>query len=140
MNQTQRRGSHSRKHWRRLLFFAYLFIFICIGAEWGYAGETRSPQQKIDDETNFATFPIRMYQKFLSAGDGHRCPMMPSCSQYSIEAFRKHGYLLGWIMTSDRLLRCGRDETRLSETRTKNNETYSYDPLRNNDFWWFHER
>ena len=120
----------------QLLLAACFFTLICIVAPWSHAGETRSPQQVLDDNTNFATFPIRMYQTYISGVNGHRCPMIPSCSQYSIEAFRKHGYLLGWIMTSDRLLRCGRDETRLSKTRRKNNETYSYDPLHNNDFWW----
>jgi putative membrane protein insertion efficiency factor len=122
---------------RQVLFLAYLCIFMGVAAAWGYAGEIHSVPEKIDDETNFATFPIRLYQEFISGVNGHRCPMMPSCSQYSIEAFKKHGYLLGWIMTSDRLLRCGRDETRLSKTRRKNNETYSYDPLQNNDFWWY---
>lgn len=84
--------------------------------------------------------PIRMYQRFLSAVNGHRCPMVPSCSQYGVEAFKEHGYLKGWILTSDRLLRCGRDETRLSPVVSRQNQYFSYDPLKNNDFWWLNDK
>jgi hypothetical protein len=35
-------------------------------------------------------------------------------SEYSIGSFKKHGFLIGWMMTTDRLFRCGRDEVRLS--------------------------
>jgi putative membrane protein insertion efficiency factor len=123
----------------QVLLSACFFALICIVAPWSHA-EPGLPQQIDHDKTHFAAWPIRMYQTYVSSMGGHRCPMKPSCSQYSIEAFKKHGYLLGWIMTSDRLLRCGRDETRLSRTLRKNNEIFSYDPLENNDFWWSHEQ
>ena len=35
-------------------------------------------------------------------------------SEYSIRSFKKYGFLIGWMMTTDRLFRCGRDEVRLS--------------------------
>jgi putative membrane protein insertion efficiency factor len=139
MDQMQRMESLGRRHGRRILVLIGACIFLCAAAEGGCAEGRPSQERNFDDQTNAATFPIRMYQKFISGVNGHECPMMPSCSQYAVEAFEKHGYLLGWIMTSDRLLRCGRDETRLSQTRRKNNETYSYDPVENNDFWW-HDR
>jgi putative membrane protein insertion efficiency factor len=124
----------------KLFFPIVVLILICFVVSWSHAGEPGLPQQNSQDKTHFAAFPIQMYQTYISRMNGHRCPMVPSCSQYSIQAFKKHGYLLGWIMTSDRLLRCGRDETRLSATRRKNNEVFSYDPLANNDFWWFNEK
>ena len=122
----------------QVLFCLYAIILVCMAAPCSHAGEP--PQPISDDKAHFAAWPIHMYQKYISRMNGHRCPMRPSCSQYGMEAFKKHGYLLGWIMTSDRLLRCGRDETRLSQTRKINNEIYSYDPLDNNNFWWFHEQ
>jgi putative membrane protein insertion efficiency factor len=116
-------------------------VLVCLAAASGtLAADADLPRETLPDNSHFAAWPIRMYQRYISRMDGHQCPMTPSCSQYSVEAFRKHGYLLGWIMTSDRLLRCGRDETRLSPTRRKNGEPFSYDPLKNNDFWWFDER
>ena len=81
-------------------------------------------------------YPIKFYRNYISGADGNRCPMYPSCSQYCIEAFKKHGPFLGWIMCSDRLMRCGRDETKLSPQVLINGEKLSFDPVNNNDFWW----
>ncbi len=81
-------------------------------------------------------FPIRLYQHYISKADGDRCPSYPTCSQYCSEAIKKHGALLGWIMCSDRLMRDGRDETKLSPPVWVNGEKRTYDPVSNNDFWW----
>lgn len=62
--------------------------------------------------------------------------MYPSCSTYGAEAIHKHGLVLGWIMTSDRLMRCGRDELDRSPRIRKDGKIYCYDPVENNDFWW----
>jgi hypothetical protein len=40
-------------------------------------------------------------------------------------------------MTHDRLLRCGRDEKRFAERIVQGNRKYLYDPVENNDFWWY---
>lgn len=61
--------------------------------------------------------------------------MQPSCSAYSKEAFQAHGFFLGWIMTCDRLMRCGRDETRLSPGITTSEGRLTLDPLIANDSW-----
>ncbi|MCP4115274.1 MAG: membrane protein insertion efficiency factor YidD [Desulfobacteraceae bacterium] len=80
---------------------------------------------------------LKFYGKYISPADGDRCAMAPSCSAYAGEAFRKHGPLMGWIMTCDRLVRCGRDETRLSPTIKKGNTRLTLDPVSANDFWWY---
>jgi len=66
--------------------------------------------------------------------------MYPSCSQYSLQSFEKHGILIGWIMTCDRLMRCGRDETNLSQDIFVDGKLKSYDPVEKNDFWWNHQQ
>ncbi|MFZ1983342.1 MAG: membrane protein insertion efficiency factor YidD, partial [Desulfatitalea sp.] len=58
--------------------------------------------------------PLGRLQKFISRADGDRCPMYPTCSHYAAQAIARQGVLAGWVLTSDRLLRCGRDETRLA--------------------------
>lgn len=80
---------------------------------------------------------IDFYQKHLSVADGNRCQMYPSCSSYAAMAIDKHGPVMGWVMACDRLVRCGRDETRLSVKVIVNNREYTYDPVDANDFWWF---
>jgi putative membrane protein insertion efficiency factor len=49
---------------------------------------------------------VRGYQLFISPAIGSRCRFHPSCSQYSIEALRTHGALMGSWLTLRRLLRC----------------------------------
>jgi putative membrane protein insertion efficiency factor len=89
-----------------------------------------------DELTHPLLYPVIFFRKYISPVDGHRCPMYPSCSQYCLEAVQKHGLLMGWIMASDRLIRCGRNELKLSPTVLVNDVRRSYDPLTNNDFWW----
>lgn len=49
---------------------------------------------------------IRLYQIALSPMLGNHCRFTPSCSQYAIEAIRKHGPLIGMGYTVWRILRC----------------------------------
>jgi len=93
-------------------------------------------------ESGAATHPlsavIQFYQgplDHLSAVRTGECPMYPSCSQYGLESIQKHGVLIGWIMTMDRLMRCGRDEIRLSPPVIVDGQLKYYDPLEKNDFW-----
>ena len=122
----------------------FIIFFIVLTASCGSvpAGE----DVKIDDQPqgsyeaeknreNVPLYPIKFYQDYISSIDGNRCPMHPTCSQYCIDAFKKHGTFLGWIMCSDRLIRCGRDEKKLSDPVWIDGEKRSYDPVSNNDFW-----
>lgn len=80
--------------------------------------------------------PVQWFRTYLSGVDGDRCPMYPSCSRYALESFERHGVIMGWFMTCDRLMRCGRDETRLSPPVYVNGRLRCYDPVDRNDFWW----
>lgn len=66
--------------------------------------------------------------------------MHPSCSAYAGEALEKHGLFMGWIMACDRLVRCGRDETKRSPAIILDSQEYIYDPVDANDFWWFEKK
>jgi len=46
------------------------------------------------------------YKTFISSQDGQSCSFTPSCSEYGIEAVKKHGVLAGMVITFDRLARC----------------------------------
>ncbi len=80
---------------------------------------------------------IRFYQDHISGADGSRCPMSPSCSAYAAQALEKHGPVVGWVMAFDRIMRCGRSETRLAKEKQINGEHRIHDPVSANDFWWF---
>ncbi len=80
---------------------------------------------------------FRLYRDHISVTDGHRCVMSPSCSEYARKAFQKHGPVIGWVMTCDRLVRCGRDEVNRSPHVLTGDRVLVYDPVEANDFWWF---
>jgi putative membrane protein insertion efficiency factor len=54
---------------------------------------------------------VHVYQKLSRpALQGHVvCRFTPSCSDYSIEAVRRHGIHRGLVLTFDRLSRCNHD-------------------------------
>ncbi|PWM51798.1 MAG: membrane protein insertion efficiency factor YidD [Bacillota bacterium] len=49
---------------------------------------------------------IKMYQKYLSPMKSTKCPYIPTCSQYGLEAIQKYGALKGGILAFWRILRC----------------------------------
>jgi uncharacterized protein len=50
--------------------------------------------------------PIRFYQRFISPLTPPVCRFTPTCSQYAIEALRKHGPVKGLWLAVKRVLRC----------------------------------
>jgi len=79
---------------------------------------------------------FRLFRDYVSAVDGDRCPMFPTCSQYAVQAVHKHGFFMGWFMTADRLIHEW-DESGLAPRVATEKGIRSYDPVSNNDFWWF---
>jgi putative membrane protein insertion efficiency factor len=51
-------------------------------------------------------FSIRLYQAAISPFLGHCCRFFPTCSEYGIEAVKKHGAAKGLFLTIKRLGRC----------------------------------
>ena len=48
---------------------------------------------------------IRWYQKYLSPLKTTRCPYIPTCSNYALQAIEKYGALKGGILAGWRILR-----------------------------------
>ncbi len=89
-----------------------------------------------EKSVNSFVYPVRFFKKYISGVDGDRCSMHPTCSRYCLNSVKKHGAVMGWIMTCDRLLRCGGDEIRTARQIKTQNDLYFHDPVENNDFWW----
>jgi len=49
---------------------------------------------------------IRLYQLLISPWLGSNCRYQPTCSQYGIEAFKKHGVFRGGWLTIKRISSC----------------------------------
>ncbi len=54
----------------------------------------------------FFIFLIKMYQKMISPWLGANCRYTPTCSQYAIEALKKHGVLKGGWLALKRIGSC----------------------------------
>lgn len=53
-----------------------------------------------------AIFLITIYRKIISPFTHDSCIYYPSCSTYSLEAFKKYGLIKGLLKSSWRILRC----------------------------------
>ena len=49
---------------------------------------------------------IRFYQLGISPYLAPRCRYQPTCSQYALEAIRKHGAIKGGYLAGKRICRC----------------------------------
>ena len=49
---------------------------------------------------------IRFYQTCISPLTPAACRFTPTCAQYALEAFRKHGVFRGFYLALRRILRC----------------------------------
>jgi hypothetical protein len=79
---------------------------------------------------------ISFFKTHISPVDGDRCQSYPTCATYAEQAFRKHGFVMGWMMTVDRLIHEGNEEASVTPFVYINGEMKIFDPVENNDFWW----
>lgn len=49
---------------------------------------------------------IRVYQKYISPLFGAKCRFIPTCSAYTYEAIRVHGFFKGAFLGIKRILKC----------------------------------
>ena len=126
-----------------VLMLSCLFLFAVTAAS--EDDPFRGPWEEYTDKSpprtqNWSLNPfkclVRFYRDYISPIDGERCPMYPTCSQYSIECFEKHGLIIGWMMTWDRLFHEA-DEMEQAPLIWVHDYYKFYDPLENNDFWWY---
>ncbi len=95
----------------------------------GPANQLSTPGRRI------AEGGLHLFQKYISPVDGDRCPSYPTCSQYAVEAVRKHGAVMGVLMAVDRLIHEADEVRRVPQVRIGDRDRY-FDPVENNDFWW----
>jgi len=98
--------------------------------------QSAEPVHTAETELNIGTWFSASVWPHISEVDGQRCPSEPTCSSYSAQAFRKHGFFIGWMMTVDRLIHEA-DEGRHSPIVKQNGAFKIFDPVANNDFWWY---
>ena len=98
-------------------------------------GKARHEEKETSASQRVGQGLIRVFQIYISPVDGDRCPSYPTCSQYALEAIRKHGAIVGLVMGFGRLIHESDEIHRVPQIRVNNSYRY-YDPVENNDFWW----
>ena len=95
----------------------------------GPKGQVKPQQAALHPDIVGEGFMIGAYQRILSPVGGPRCRMHPSCSRYGRQCFEEFGLLTGYIMTCDRLMRCGRDEISLAPSIWVDGQKKCWDPV-----------
>ena len=49
---------------------------------------------------------IKFYKKYISPMKSTKCPYIPSCSDYGLEAVQKYGAVRGGMLALWRIIRC----------------------------------
>ncbi|MCL1827906.1 MAG: membrane protein insertion efficiency factor YidD [Oscillospiraceae bacterium] len=49
---------------------------------------------------------VKFYRRFISPLTRPTCCFVPTCSQYALEAFEKHGALKGTLLSVKRIIKC----------------------------------
>ena len=122
---------------RLWLFFLILpsFLFAEIGfvEPWGKDADL-IPRKKIIEKkvppsplTKLALLAISLRQNVLTKVDGPRSSYRPTSSRYMQLALQKYGFLKGYIMGCDRLIR-ENDDPWVYRTIVINKVKYKYDP------------
>jgi len=79
---------------------------------------------------------LRFFQQVISPVDGARSHMYPTGSAYARQAIKKHGALLGIVLTTERLMHEG-NEAQVAPRIRKYGLWRVYDPVEANDWWWY---
>jgi len=61
---------------------------------------------KFEFGVKLAIYLVKFYKFFISPLFPPSCRFYPSCSDYSIQAFSKYGFLKGLWLTMKRIVRC----------------------------------
>ena len=79
---------------------------------------------------------LRFFQQVISPVDGARSNMYPTGSAYARQAIKKHGALVGIVLTTERLMHEG-NEDQVSPRIRKYGFWRVHDPVEANDWWWY---
>lgn len=72
---------------------------------------------------------IRFHQDVISPADGPRSHFIPSSSQYMYDAMKKYGFIQGFAMGCDRLMRENNDPWVYRKTKNGAGHPMKWDPV-----------
>lgn len=113
-----------------------LFPFFIYCEPWGKDADLVNCQKSPTCETPRSSLitqwgikAIRFHQEVISPADGPRSHFIPSSSQYTLNAMSKYGFLTGFVLGCDRLMRENNDEWVYRKTVNSAGKMMKYDPV-----------
>ena len=85
--------------------------------------------KSIDAQNSEFKTLISFHQKVISEADGPRSHYYPSSSQYMLIATQKYGFLKGFTMGCDRLMRENKEKWIYPLKKTRDNDFLKLDPV-----------
>jgi len=126
----------------RFIFLLCLLIWIPLSAQPGYwepwgkdtdlkteDTSTQEPASRLSPMAKIAEQIILFHHKVITPIDGPRSHFRPTSSRYMLLAIRRHGFVKGFIMGCDRLLRENGDEWVYRKIEI-NGKLYKHDPIK----------
>ena len=77
---------------------------------------------------------LGFYRKVISPVNGDQSDVAPVHSLYGVQAIRRHGVLLGSLLTTGRLIQ-EPDTLRFTPVFRERGRVFHYDPLENHTYW-----
>lgn len=122
-----------------ILFLSPILVHAIPGyfEPWGKdAGLAYHPSQSIQEVKPKDSIAVRVaeqvilfHQNVLSPVDGPRSHFRPSSSSYMMQSMQKHGFIMGFLMGCDRLMRENGDDWVYRKIESEG-KIFKYDPIR----------
>ena len=88
-------------------FIIVFILFSTLAHSQGkYPADTLINSNTISITKKAAIVPIALWQRISYNSDIFNCQFYPSCSNYSSESIKKYGFIIGSVITLDRITRC----------------------------------
>ena len=124
---------------KKLIYFLFVFIGSLTAhpgywEPWGQDSDLKSPtpQEKVATyslATKIANLIIQFHQNVISPVDGPRSHYRPTSSRYMQLAMQRYGFIKGFIMGCDRLLRENNEEWVYRKIEI-DGQIFKYDPAK----------
>lgn len=123
---------------RNIFFSALVTPFILYGNPWGKDADLACLSREelcapspcaSNPAVSISTTLIRFHQNYITQIDGPRSHYLPSSSQYALDAIQKYGFLKGFILGCDRLLRENNEKWIYPVVLDKQGQLIKWDPV-----------
>ena len=122
----------------KFLIASFLIAYPGYFTPWGKDSDLQvpappAPIENVSFATRLVDVVIKFHQEVISPVDGPRSHYRPSSSQYMQQAIHNYGFLKGFIMGCDRLIRENDEEWVYRQTLYEG-KLYKYDPAKENKY------